>query len=70
MELINLTNWILLNLILIVELIIKKISKDKFWYILLSVVSIILLMISLFYGITSALNVNKDINDFLIGGFY
>lgn len=78
MEIANLViiNWILTDLILveltlITGVLIKRISKNKFWYILLSSISIILLIIALSYGVVSALNIEKNATELILtGGFY
>jgi hypothetical protein len=66
-----LTDLILVELTLITTTFIKRISKNKFWYILLSSISIILLIIALSYGIASALGIEKNATDLVLtGGFY
>ena len=73
LEIINwiLTDLVLVELTLIIGLAIKRISKNKFWYVLLSVISIILLIIALSYGVVSALNIEKNVTELILtGGFY
>lgn len=66
-----LTDLVLVELTLIIGLMIKRISKNKFWHVILSIISIILLIIALSYGVVSALNIEKNATELILtGGFY
>jgi hypothetical protein len=78
MELTNLTimGFYVLNFVLILAIVfilfkIRQILKNKFMYLVLSIISVIVLIIALTYGLVSALNFDKISSEFIITqGFY